>query len=63
MESKRLKRTAYLAIVWLIVLAAILITATYAWFTFNPYTNVTPMSSTVSKGGASLLIEIGRAHV
>lgn len=56
MESKRLKRTAYLAIVWLIVLAAILITATYAWFTFNPYTNVTPMSSTVSKGGASLLI-------
>lgn len=56
MESKRLRRTAYMAIVWLIVLAAVLITATYAWFTFNPYTNVTPMSSTVSEGDAILLI-------
>lgn len=29
---------------------------TYAWFTFNPYTNVEPISSTVSDGEVALLI-------
>lgn len=56
MERKRLRRTAYIAVVWLVVLAAVLVTVTYAWFTFSPYTNVTPMSSTVSNGDANLLI-------
>lgn len=56
MEKKKLRRTVYLAYVWLVVLAVIFIAATYAWFTFNPTTNVTPMSSTISEGGASLLI-------
>ena len=56
MERKKLGRTAFLAIVWMIVLAAIMVTATYAWFTFSPDTNVTPMSSTVGKGDLNLLI-------
>lgn len=56
MERKKLRRTAYIAAMWLVIVAAILVTATYAWFTFSPYTNVTPMSSTVSQGDASLLI-------
>ena len=56
MEKKKLRRTAYLAYVWLVVLAVVFIAATYAWFTFNPATNVTPMSSTVSEGGVNLLI-------
>lgn len=56
MEKKRLRRTAYAAVVWLVVLAAVLVTATYAWFSFSPYTNVTPMSSTVSNGDTNLLI-------
>ena len=30
--------------------------ATYAWFTFDPYTNVTPMEGKISKGEANLLI-------
>ena len=56
MERKRLRRTAYAAVFWLFVLAVTLVTATYAWFTFNPFTNVTPMGSTVSQGEAILLI-------
>lgn len=51
-----LRRTIYLAVFWIIVLAVTLITATYAWFTFSPDTNVTPMSSTVSEGAGDLLI-------
>lgn len=30
--------------------------ATYAWFTFDPYTNVTPLEGKISKGEANLLI-------
>lgn len=56
MEKANLRRTAGIAVIWLFILAAILVTATYAWFTFSPDTNVTPMSSTISNGGASLLI-------
>lgn len=56
MERKKLGRTAFLAIVWMIVLAAIMVTATYAWFTFSPVTKVTPMSSTIGKGDLNLLI-------
>ena len=56
MNRKRFGRTVYLAVFWMVVLAALLVTATYAWFTFSPYTKVTPMSSTVGTGDASLLI-------
>ncbi|MGM9605768.1 MAG: hypothetical protein ACI3XG_11975 [Faecousia sp.] len=34
--------------------------ATYAWFTFDPYTNVTPMEGKISKGDANLLISESR---
>lgn len=56
MKTKKTGRRVFLAWIWLVILALTLIAATYAWFTFNPYTNVTPMSSTVSQGGANLLI-------
>lgn len=56
MERKKLYRTVYIGILWLAILAVLLIATTYAWFTFSPATNVTPMSSTVSNGGAQLLI-------
>lgn len=56
MERKKLHRTAYMAVMWLVILAVLLVTATYAWFTFNPATNVTPISSTISNGDAQLLI-------
>lgn len=56
MERKRLLRTLYMAVAWLFLLAGVLVTATYAWFTFSAATNVTPMGSTVSKGDAYLLI-------
>lgn len=56
MEKKRLRRTAYFSWVWLVILACALVTATYAWFTFNPATNVTPMGSTISEGDTYLLI-------
>lgn len=56
MERKTLGRAVYLSVVWLIVLAALLVTATYAWFTFSPYTNVTPMSGSIGGGEGDLLI-------
>ena len=46
-------------IITLITLAALLIaftTATYAWFQFDPYTNVTPMEGRISEGETILLI-------
>ena len=60
MEKKRLTRTAILTILWMIIALAAAITATYAWFTFSPVTNVTPMSNTVSKGKGSLLISTSK---
>lgn len=56
MTKKRLTGTVLLALFWCILTLLILAGATYAWFTFNPYTNVEPMSSTISEGGAELLI-------
>ena len=45
-----------LVFAWLGLLLILVGGATYAWFTFNPYTNVEPMSSTVSDGDIALLI-------
>ena len=60
MEEKKLKRKPMISGIYsllcLVVLAAALTGATYAWFTFNPVTNITPMSRTVSDGDISLLI-------
>jgi hypothetical protein len=55
-QTKRLSRTALLALLWVLLAAAAVTAATYAWFTFSPYTNVEPMSSTVSQGNIRLLI-------
>ena len=46
----------WLAAFWIVCLLAAVGGATYAWFTFDPYTAVTPVSSTVSSGDAALLI-------
>lgn len=54
MPQKR--RTLILAVIWVLLAAAALTAATYAWFTFSPYTNVEPVSSTISQGDISLLI-------
>ena len=56
MERKNLRRTAIFAVLWLLLLAVVLTSATYAWFTFTPDTNVTPMAGTVSQGDTYLLI-------
>jgi hypothetical protein len=50
------RKTWILAAVWVLLAAAALTAATYAWFTFSPYTNVEPVSSTISQGDVSLLI-------
>lgn len=54
MKNKNLVIT--LTIIWSLIALIIAGGVTYAWFSFNPYTNVEPMSSTVSSGGTALLI-------
>jgi hypothetical protein len=56
MLKKKTRKKQLLALLWVLLAAAAVTAATYAWFTFNPYTNVEPMSSTVSGGDISLLI-------
>jgi hypothetical protein len=56
MNKKKLRQTRLLVFLWMLLALAVITAATYAWFTFNPYTNVEPMSSTISDGEASLLI-------
>lgn len=56
MEKHKLLKTAYLAVLWIVLLAAVLAGATYAWFSFSPATNVTPMGGTISEGDVYLLI-------
>ena len=46
----------WLSAVWCVFLLAVLGGATYAWFTFDPYTSVEPMSSTVGSSEVTLLI-------
>ncbi len=53
---KKLKITAFFALLTALVTIVSLSAATYAWFTFDSTTYVTPLSGTVSKGGANLLI-------
>lgn len=56
MEKKGLKASLVLSIVCLLVAVIALSAVTYAWFTFDPYTNVTPMEGKISGGSANLLI-------
>ena len=60
MEKKQLYKNAAAAVFWIVLLAIALTTATYAWFTFTPATNVEPMASTVSDGYSNLLIASDR---
>ncbi len=55
---KKMKRfgTVWLAVIWVLIALIGLGGATFAWFTFQPETNVTPMSSTVSSGDTALYI-------
>lgn len=53
---KQLKSTALLALIWAIAALLILSAATYAWFSFSPYVNATPMSGLIGGGDGSLLI-------
>ncbi|MBR1852614.1 MAG: hypothetical protein IJ794_05640 [Lachnospiraceae bacterium] len=46
----------WLAVAWLLLLLVVVGGVTYAWFNFQPYTNVEPMSSVVSGGEVALLI-------
>ncbi|MCR4770752.1 MAG: hypothetical protein K5855_00435 [Oscillospiraceae bacterium] len=56
MKTGRLKLSAALALFFAAASLITLIGSTYAWFTFRSYTNVTPISGTVSNGDGSLLI-------
>jgi hypothetical protein len=60
-NRKTLSRTVWLTLLWVLLAAAAASAATYAWFSFSPYTNVEPMSSTISQGGAKLLISNSEA--
>lgn len=56
MKQRSLKSSAFLAFFLALVALAILISSTYAWFTFHAYTNVTPITGTISNGEGNLLI-------
>lgn len=56
METVRLKRSLAMTALTMLVLCAALTSATYAWFTFDPYTNVTPMEGKIARGDTNLLI-------
>ena len=56
-----LRRRRLWAAVWLVLLAAALTAATFAWFSSSRYTNVTPTAHTVSDSGSDLLIGLSEA--
>lgn len=56
MEKRRLQFSLLWAALVLLLLCTALTAATYAWFTFDPYTNVTPMEGKISDGEPDLLI-------
>ena len=60
MNTKQLKRSAFLAAFSMIIILATLTTATYAWFTITAVTNVEPMDGAVSRGDSNLLISASR---
>lgn len=56
MKQKNLRFSAGLAVFFMLIAAAVLTSATYAWFTFSADTNVEPMQGSVSEGEVSLAI-------
>ena len=60
MDKRSIRHTALFAAFWLLVLALMLGSATFAWFTFNTSTNVLPMRGTISGGDGELTIASDR---
>ena len=56
MRRKRNVFSIWMAAFWCVLTLLLLGGATYAWFQFYSYSNVEPMSGTVSQGDTSLLI-------
>lgn len=56
MDSLALRRSLVVTALILLAVCLCLGTATYAWFTFDPYTNVTPMEGKIADGDTNLLI-------
>lgn len=56
MEKRKLWASLLFTAFTLVVLCATLTVSTYAWFTFDPYTNVTPVEGKISDGDTNLLI-------
>ena len=56
MDKRLLRRTALGALLWILLILTVTTSATYAWFTFNNATNVTPLASTIGDGKTNLLI-------
>jgi len=55
-NAKTNKKKLALIAAWIVLLCAVLGTATYAWFSFLSYTKITPMSGAVGDGTVELLI-------
>lgn len=53
---KKKSIAVWLVFAWLGLMLVLVGGATYAWFTFHPYTNVEPISSTISDGEVALMI-------
>ena len=60
MERKQARSAVTLAAIALAAVCILLAGVTYAWFTFDPYTRVTPMEGKISDGDANLLISESR---
>lgn len=60
MDKNRLGLSLLMTALTLVILCITMTAATYAWFTFDPYTNVTPMEGRISKGDTNLLISESR---
>lgn len=56
MEKKQARSAVWLAALALLAVLLMLGGMTYAWFTFDPYTRVTPMEGKISEGSTNLLI-------
>lgn len=56
MEKRKLWASLIMTAATLVVLCATLTVSTFAWFTFDPFTNVTPMEGKISEGDTTLLI-------
>ena len=53
---KKKSISIWISVIWVLVALLAVGGVTFAWFTFNPATNVEPVSSTISDGEVALLI-------